>query len=185
MTVFSERVAYLRTRDTRPRRWSFDAISLSTEHPVCNCFTSPVIQRSPEVCPLSRGANPEPLSAPLQIGFRFLRHPLPANPLASLTARCLCLNREIYRLTTFRVSAALDGLGSASSPGAHRLRQMSLEHLYLTPHLLVQASQHLWLVSCNDVYQRFNYFNHTTSSLLPTASMPAVATSPRGSVTCP
>lgn len=65
----------------------------------------------------------EPLSCPLQTGFRFLQRPLPANPLASLTARCLCLDRGIYRLTTFRVSTALDGLGPAFSPGARHLRQ--------------------------------------------------------------
>jgi len=37
----------------------------------------------------------EPLSHPLQTGLRFLRHPLPANPLASLAARCLYYQRGL------------------------------------------------------------------------------------------
>jgi len=70
-------------------RASGQATSLSTEHPVTNCFTAPVIQHPLEVCPLARGAKLEPLSCPLQAGLRFFQHPLPANPLASLAARCL------------------------------------------------------------------------------------------------
>lgn len=40
-----------------------------------------------EVCPLSRGVMSQPLSDPLQTGFRFLRHPIPAQSTASLTVR--------------------------------------------------------------------------------------------------
>jgi hypothetical protein len=45
-----------------------------------------------EVCPLSRGVmlpvwGAQPLSAPLQDGFRFLHHPLLAVPSVRLAAR--------------------------------------------------------------------------------------------------
>jgi hypothetical protein len=43
-----------------------------------------------EVCPLARGAKFEPLSGPLQTGFRFFQRPLPADLWASLAARRLC-----------------------------------------------------------------------------------------------
>jgi hypothetical protein len=46
-------------------------------------------------------------------------------------------------------------------------------------------SQHLWLVLIDDVYQRFRCLNHTTSSLLPTALVLAVATAPHGLMTSP
>jgi hypothetical protein len=39
-----------------------------------------------EVGPLSRGAKLEPLSNPLQVGFRFLHHPVPATSSACLAA---------------------------------------------------------------------------------------------------
>src|SRR5262249_38060365 len=41
------------------------------------------------------------------------------------------------------------GLGPASAPGARHLRRVSSEHPALAPYLLVQASQHLWLVINN------------------------------------
>jgi hypothetical protein len=34
--------------------------------------------------------------------------------------------REVYRLTTFRISTVIGGLGSAFSPGVHHLRQVIL-----------------------------------------------------------
>jgi len=40
-----------------------------------------------EVCPLSRGVMSQPLSAPLQVGIRFLPPPLPATPSAHLATR--------------------------------------------------------------------------------------------------
>jgi len=51
--------------------------------------------------------TPQPLSRPLQPGFRFLRHPLPADPSARLTAcfpERMNIRRETYGLTTFRDS---------------------------------------------------------------------------------
>ncbi len=77
----------------------------------------------PEVCPLARGAKSEPLSGPLQTGLRFFRRPLPANPLASLAARCLCCQRDLpvyhvsyqhrYRWVRFRLFAG----GATSATG--------------------------------------------------------------------
>jgi hypothetical protein len=58
-----------------------------------------------EVCPLSRGANLEPLSAPLQRGIRFLQHPLPAIPSVGL-ATALPV-RENIGFITFRMSTSV------------------------------------------------------------------------------
>jgi len=40
----------------------------------------------------------------------------------------------------------MNGVGLAFAPVAQRLRQEILQPLFLATHLLVQASQHLWLV---------------------------------------
>ena len=45
----------------------------------------------------------------------------------------------------------LPGLGLAFLPVVLQLRQVNTKHLHLTTYLLVQASQHLWLVSFNDI----------------------------------
>lgn len=58
-----------------------------------------------EVGSLSRRANLEPLSTPLQPGFRFLQHPLPAVPSVGL-ATALPV-RENIGLTTFRMSTSV------------------------------------------------------------------------------
>jgi len=71
--------------------------------------------------------------------------------------------------------ASLCGLGLASPPVAHHLRQVSEEHLNLTTCLLAQASQHLSLVRGDDVYQRFTCVDPRTQSSSPTALMLAVA----------
>lgn len=55
----------------------------------------------------------------------------------------------------------MDGLGLASPPVAQHLRQVNLKHLHLATYLLVQAYQHLWLVTRHGVYQRFTYVDHT------------------------
>ena len=82
------------------------ATVLSTNSCFASRSSSLVTNDPPEVCPLARGANLEPLSSPLQTGFRFLRRPLPANRLASLAARCLCLAERFTGLPRF-VSAPL------------------------------------------------------------------------------
>jgi hypothetical protein len=63
-------------------------------------LTVHVRQHPREVCSLSGGVLSQPLSGPLQVGFRFLPRPLPAAPSAPLT-ECFPL-REGYGLTTFR-----------------------------------------------------------------------------------
>ena len=60
-----------------------------------------VMNDPPEVYPFSRGAKSEPLSCPLPTGLRFFQPPLPANPLASLAARCLCLAERFTGLPRF------------------------------------------------------------------------------------
>ena len=45
----------------------------------------------------------------------------------------------------------MNGVGLAFAPVAQRLRQEILQPLFLATHLLVQASQHLWLVRSHDV----------------------------------
>ena len=58
-----------------------------------------------EVCPLSCGVIlrvAQLLSTPLQCGLRFLHHPIPADPSASLAARFP--ERETYGFTTFHTS---------------------------------------------------------------------------------
>ena len=58
----------------------------------------------------------------------------------------------------------LPGLGLAFLPVVLQLRQEKTKHLYLTTYLLVQAYQHLWLVSFDDIYQRFTSVDPTKSS---------------------
>ena len=106
-----------------------------------------VKQDQVKVCSLSREVTFKPLSPLLPEGFCFLHHPIPALPSACLAARFPL--REKYGLTTFRMSATVDGLGSASAPVVHRLRWMNYQHPYLTTCRLAQACQPLWLVCCN------------------------------------
>src|SRR5215472_4921183 len=73
-----------------------------------------VRQHPREVSPLSRGVMLQPLSGPLQAGFRLLPRPLPAAPSAPLAARFPL--REDYGLTTFRRSSLGGGLGRVSTP---------------------------------------------------------------------
>ena len=115
--------------------------------PCAGWLTVHVRQHPREVGPLSRGVmSPgQPLSGPLQAGLRFLPRPLPAAPSARLAARLP--SREDYGLTTLHRRNPR-GLGPASTPVARHLRRMSLEHPDLATYLLVQAYQHLWLVSC-------------------------------------
>jgi hypothetical protein len=51
-----------------------------------------------------------------------------------------------------------------------------------SPTFLVQASQHLWLVCRNGVYQRFTSVSHTINLSPLTALMLAVSISPHGSI---
>ena len=60
-----------------------------------------VTEDQEEVCPLSRRVMSLPVSKPLQLGFCFLPHPLPALPSTRFTARLP--SREQYGLTVFRM----------------------------------------------------------------------------------
>ena len=73
-----------------------------------------------------------------------------------------------------------DRLGAACTPVARHLRQRTLEPLYLTTYLLVQACQHLWLDKRCRCLQRFTCVHHTTRSLLLTALVLAELRSPYG-----
>ena len=66
---------------------------LATRHPL-------------EVCPLSRGANLEPLSIRLQGGIHFLQHPLPTSLSTYLTVRFPDY-QERYGLTTFHLNTCM------------------------------------------------------------------------------
>jgi hypothetical protein len=66
------------------------------------------------------------------------------------------------------------GLGLASPPVAQHLRWVSSEHPDLAPCRLAPASQHLWLVICHDVSQRFTSVDPPTRSSFPTALVLAV-----------
>ncbi len=63
----------------------------------------------------------------------------------------------------------LDELGSACPPVARHLRETMGDCLHLATYLLVQASQPLWLVASDDVYQRFTSVSHVIPPSLPTA----------------
>ena len=70
-----------------------------------------------EVSPLSRRVSLL-VSEPLQFGFRFLLHPLPASPLPCLAAQLPL--RERYGLTVFRMCDRI-GVGPSSYAGGHGL----------------------------------------------------------------
>jgi hypothetical protein len=180
-----------------------------------------------EVCPLSRGvmsSSPcahgrsplaQPLSSPFQAGLRFLRHPLPADPSAHLAARFPLFDPPFGWSENSLKGGDLRacyvpcqyprGLGSASPPGVHHLRQVSADATHRTSTYtcplafwpkpvdpcgvrlsgIAGTTQHLWLVLNDDVYRRFAYANHTTQSEPPTALVLAVATSSHDSAAIP
>jgi hypothetical protein len=86
--------------------------------------------------------------------------PLPAPPSVDLTTS-LPSKKERYGLTTFP-KVDKDGLGALCSPvalGVHD-RVMARPCTRYSA-LLAQASQHLWLASCYDVYREFTSVHHT------------------------
>ena len=115
----------------------------------------------------------QPLSIPLQNGFRFFHHPLPAVSSAHLT---VCFPRGETTGLPRSAYIPLDGLGAVSSPVGRHLRQENGEFLSLPTCLLAQAYQRLWLVGSDDVYQQFTFVHHTILSKLPTTLTLAVTT---------
>ena len=74
---------------------------------------------------------------------------------------------------------------SGLSAGGLPLRPVTLEHRFLTPSLLVQASQHVPLVSHHDGCRPFTCVDLPMPSSLPTTSVLGVATSAHAFVTIP
>src|SRR5882672_6707615 len=87
--------------------------------------------------------------------------PIPAPPLVGLAAFLPFLRKERYGLTTFH-KVDKDGLGALCSPVALDVhdRVMARPGTRYSA-LLAQASQHLWLASCYDVYREFTSVHHT------------------------
>jgi hypothetical protein len=110
-----------------------------------------------EVCPLSREVmlpewlNLYPVHYSQAFAFSVLMYPL-LHRLPLQVAFPMGKQRAYHVPYTY-----LMGVGSACSPMAVRLRQGSAKAPAPATYLLVQASQHLWLVDCNDVYQRFTW----------------------------
>ncbi len=136
-------------------------------HLTCNSL---VTQHHVEVCPLSRGMILPADSLPIR--------PMTGRPSLAprshtrspLGSPCGALSQPERWLRSGGLRAyhvpreCLCRLGLASPPVVHHLRQVSEKHLNLTTCLLAPASQHLWLVIDNGVYQRFTSVDPTTPS---------------------
>jgi len=117
-----------------------------------------------EVCPLSRRAMLQPVSRPLQPGFRFLRSPLPTTPTAFLAVRLP------FPAALWAYPVPHESLGDADpsfSPAASCPWRPTMKRPLLAAYLLVQAFQHVWLVKINDVYQKFTCVGRSRPSLAP------------------
>ena len=111
---------------------------LATKHPM-------------DVSSLTGRVMSQPVSIPLQNGFRFF-HPLtPYLPQHAL--RLACHNGRRHGVTTFHVSDS-EYLRSTFSTGGSSARVgRSATHPNHPPTILVQASQLLWLVNIHDSYK--------------------------------
>ena len=103
-----------------------------------------------EVSSLSRGVILPRGSTPLRLMTRRL-----SLPPSSFTRSAIGLPygslSPVGALRAYHVpSVYLCGEGLISTPGGHHLRPVRPEHRFLTPYLLVQASQHLPLVLTHD-----------------------------------
>lgn len=78
--------------------------------------------------------------------------------------------REIYGLTAFHVSNTI-GLGPVFSPVTLCPCDPNDEQINQSRTVLVQACQHIWLVTINDVYRQFTCVTHTD---LPSDRTPVV-----------
>ena len=87
--------------------------------------------------------------------------PIPAPPLVCLTAFLPSCRKERYGLTTFR-KVDTNGLGALCPPVALDVHdRVMAKPCTRYSALLAQASQHLWLASCYDVYREFTSVHHT------------------------
>ena len=150
---------------------------------MCNtlCTASSVVfvpRHQRDVCPLSRGAW-----TPLRLMTRRPSRPPSSSARSPLGLPCGLLSQRGERRVSHVPSRDQHGGGLTSPPGVHPLRPVTRDHRFLTPSLLVQASQHLPLVSHHDVYRSFTCVDPPMLSSLPTASVLAVATSAHALVT--
>lgn len=122
------------------------------------------IKDQTEVGSLSRRIMFQSVSRRLQPDLRFLRHPIPASPTASL-AGCLP-DGQRYGLTTF-LDRHTTGLGPVYPPVACITTCPYYKQKHPATYRLVNAYQQLWHPEINDVYQQFTCVAHTSQ---PSAS---------------
>ena len=142
--------------------------------PQAGWLSVPVRQHPREVSSLSRGVISQPLSGPLQTGFRFLPRPLPAAPSACLAASLP--SREDDGLTTLQRKNPR-GLGPALTPVALHLRRMSLQHPDLATYRFGPSLSAPLARLCLRRLRRFTWVGPTTRPWSPTAAVLAVAIS--------
>jgi len=147
--------------------------------PRAGWLSVPVRQHPREVSSLSRGVISQPLSGPLQTGFRFLPRPLPAAPSARLAASLP--SREDDGLTTLHRKNPR-GLGPALTPVALHLRRMTLQHPDLATYHFGPSLSAPLACLCLRRLQRFTWVGHTTRPWSPTAAVLAVAISARAPI---
>jgi len=90
----------------------------------------------------------QPVSIPLQNGFRFFRHLTPA--LYQRALRFRLPERQSYGVSMFRAFDHIEGLGPLFPPAERRPCRINIENPNLSACLLAQACQSLWLVYNND-----------------------------------
>jgi hypothetical protein len=91
----------------------------------------------------------QPVSVPLQNGFRFFRHLTPALYQRALRFR-LPVNGQSCGVSMFRAFDRIEGLGPLFPPAERRPCRSTIENPNLSACLLAQAYQSLWLVNNND-----------------------------------
>src|SRR5713226_6422356 len=122
---------------------------------MCNtlCTDSSVVfvpRHQREVCPLARRIMLPHGSTPLHLMTRRPSLPPSSSTRSPIGLPCGLLSPK-GELRVYHVpSLYLHGVGLTSPPGVLHLRPVRLEHRFLTPYLLVQASKHLPLVSHHD-----------------------------------
>jgi len=121
-----------------------------------------------DVGSLSRPVMFQPVSAPLQRGVRFFRHPKPARRsthLATRPSHDAPAPRETYGVSTFRSWSMCEVRYLLSTDEFAIHEAVSFRPLSDPRCLLAWASfpegQPLWLIRHNDLYHRFTYVYRT------------------------
>jgi hypothetical protein len=102
-----------------------------------------------DVGALSSQVMLQPVSVPLQNGFRFFRHLTPVLYQRALRFR-LPVYGQRYGVSVFRAFDCVEGLGPLFPPAEHHPCRITIENPNLSACLLAQACQSLWLVKYND-----------------------------------